>query len=143
LFVVGEAGLGKTAALESACGLAEERGFAVGVGRSNAMESALPFGVFAEALASLGGREVFEREALDLPGPDVRAVQFYAALRWLEGFATAPVLLLWTICTGPTPIRVSVSMRPDSAGRAHNGLLVVGRYEYALSMAEAAGVFRR
>jgi chromosomal replication initiation ATPase DnaA len=46
LFVAGEAGLGKTAALVAACGLAEKRGFAVGVGRGNAMESALPFGVF-------------------------------------------------------------------------------------------------
>jgi tetratricopeptide (TPR) repeat protein len=93
LFAVGEAGLGKTAALDYACRAAEERGFAVGIGRGNAMESALPFGVFAQAFDALGGAEVFEREAVELAEPDVRSAQFYGTLRWLGRFDGAPVLV--------------------------------------------------
>ena len=55
VFVVGEAGLGKTSVLEHACASAGNRGFAYGIGRGDAMESALPFGVLAQAFAQLGG----------------------------------------------------------------------------------------
>jgi DNA-binding CsgD family transcriptional regulator len=162
LFVIAEAGLGKTAALDAACELAGERRFAVGIGRGNAMESALPFGVFAEALAGLGGREVFEREALKRSGPDVRAAQFYAALRWLEGFATAPVLvalddLHWAdadslalvsfLCRRLRGLRAAViaALRPYppsaeelAAGLAHDGHASIERLAPLTRVAAAA-----
>ena len=93
LLVIGDAGLGKTSVLEHACGLAEEQGFFVGVGRGNAMESALPFGVFAQAFDSLGGRGVFDQEGDDRRGPDARAARFYAARRWLSR-CDGPVLVV-------------------------------------------------
>src|SRR5258706_4474782 len=52
LFVIGEAGLGKTSVLESTRELAT--GFAVGVGRGQAVEATLHFGIVREALRGSG-----------------------------------------------------------------------------------------
>src|SRR5215471_7206875 len=55
LFVVGEAGLGKTAVLDRASRLAAAAGLAVGAGRGHPMETGLPFGLVAQALDGVGG----------------------------------------------------------------------------------------
>jgi hypothetical protein len=47
VFVLGEAGLGKTSVLDLACGLAATDGLAVGRGRGHPMETGLPFGLLA------------------------------------------------------------------------------------------------
>ena len=92
LFVLAEAGLGKSSTLERACSLASEQSFSTGLGRGEAMETALPFGLLAQALGGLGGRDV-----LDGPGGpsggDQRAARFYTVLRWLEQSAPRPALV--------------------------------------------------
>jgi DNA-binding CsgD family transcriptional regulator len=93
LFVIGEAGLGKTSVLDRACSTARERGFVCGAGRGDAMESTLPFGVVTQAFAALGGGDVFEQEHINLDGPDTRAAQFSGALRWLSDVPDGPVLI--------------------------------------------------
>jgi DNA-binding CsgD family transcriptional regulator len=84
LFVVGEAGLGKTSLIDRACGLAAAAGLAVGLGRGHPMETGLPFGLAAQALDGPGGRGLLGE---DEPGPASaadRAARFYAVLRWLQ-----------------------------------------------------------
>ena len=58
LFIIGEAGLGKTTLLERAQAMAD--GFEVGYGRGQAIESGLPFGLVSEALGRLGGPNPLE-----------------------------------------------------------------------------------
>jgi len=84
LFVVGEAGLGKTTVLEAAKKLACPD-IRVGWGCGDAMEASLPCGLFAVVLDTVDG----PRNLLDLPG----TARFGAVLRWLEARATKPVLL--------------------------------------------------
>jgi hypothetical protein len=59
LFIVGEAGLGKTSILEHALDAARGR-FQVGSGRGDAVDASLPFGLPAQALGDLVGAELFE-----------------------------------------------------------------------------------
>src|SRR5260370_16945216 len=93
LFVIGEGGLGKTSVLESTRELAT--GFAVGVGRGQAVEATLHFGIVSEALRGLGAGT-----PLDIPkgaapaGLDARAPYFYATLRDLESRKKPAPLLL-------------------------------------------------
>jgi len=54
LFVVGEAGLGKTTVLEYAVATAGAR-FTVGTGRADVAEAALPFGLIGQALDAVLG----------------------------------------------------------------------------------------
>lgn len=94
LFVVGEAGLGKTTILDQARELADSD-VRIGWGRGDAMEASLPFGLFAAVLDTVDG----PRELLDLPsmGPrdgDLQAARFGAVRRWLEETAIQPVLLV-------------------------------------------------
>ena len=92
LFVLAEAGLGKSSTLERACSLASEHSFSTGLGRGEAMEAALPFGLLAQALDGLGGRDVLDGP--DGPsGSDLRAARFYTVLRWLEQSAPRPALV--------------------------------------------------
>ena len=84
LFVVGEAGLGKTALLEGGRSLAAAAGLSTGVGRGHPMEGALPFGVLVQVLDDVGGHGLLRE---DLPGAasgDDRASRFFSVLRWLE-----------------------------------------------------------
>src|SRR2546423_14294845 len=92
LFVVGQAGLGKTAVIERARERAGAE-FQVGAGTGDAMETALPFGLFVQAQAGLGGGRMLEPTVAALSGGDARATRFYEVLRWLEGLAGRPVLL--------------------------------------------------
>jgi len=94
LFVMGEAGLGKTTSLDyaRAVGAIDH---SVGVGRGDVMESALPFGLFAQALEGLGGQNVLlgtETESGRGGVGGSRAARFYGVLRWLRE-ATTPLLL--------------------------------------------------
>ena len=54
LFVVGEAGLGKTSVVDHAARLAAAAGVTVVVGRGHPMETSLPFGLMARALEGHG-----------------------------------------------------------------------------------------
>ena len=93
LFVVGEAGLGKTAVLGYGRDLAAAAGLGIGSGRGHPMEGALPFGVLVQVLDAAGGPGLL-REGQ--PGPargDDRASRFFGVLRWLER-RDGPVLLV-------------------------------------------------
>ncbi|TMC31858.1 MAG: hypothetical protein E6J32_02085 [Chloroflexi bacterium] len=92
LFIVGEAGLGKTTMLERAT--AAGRGqFEIGVGRADAAESTLPFGTIDQALRRLGFRGPTVSKA-GRPSPlQARAARLYSALEFLENLA-APALIL-------------------------------------------------
>jgi ATP/maltotriose-dependent transcriptional regulator MalT len=91
LFVVGEAGLGKTTCLGRAAVLAGS-GVRVGLGRGDVMEASLPFGVFASALGAAGFHDLLAASG-GAGGGDVRAARFYGVLHWL-GEVTDPVLLV-------------------------------------------------
>src|SRR5260370_26159186 len=53
LFIVGEAGLGKTTMVERASAAGRDQ-FRISIGRGDAAESSLPFGVIDQALRGLG-----------------------------------------------------------------------------------------
>jgi tetratricopeptide (TPR) repeat protein len=91
LFVVGEAGLGKTTILDQARELAcpDVR---IGWGRGDVMEASLPFGLFAAVLDTVAGP--CDLLATGPRGGDVQAARFGAVLRWLEETVTQPVLLV-------------------------------------------------
>jgi DNA-binding CsgD family transcriptional regulator len=94
LFVVGEAGLGKTAVLASGRDRAATAGLTIGFGRGHPMEGALPFGVLVQVLDGLGGHGLFRE---DQPAPsygDERAARFFGVLRWLERRDGPPVLIV-------------------------------------------------
>jgi DNA-binding CsgD family transcriptional regulator len=93
LFVVGEAGQGKTSVVDLACGLARGAGVAVGLGRGHPMETSLPFGLVTQVLDGAGGRGLLGE---DQPGPTAagdRAARFYRVLRWLQDRAGSALLL--------------------------------------------------
>ncbi len=93
VFVLAEAGLGKTSLLDYTCRLATASGLRVGFGRGHPMETSLPFGVLAEALREVGGADVLgEDEAAGAAGD--RAGRFYGVLRWLQGQGGRGVLLV-------------------------------------------------
>ncbi|MHB1783669.1 MAG: ATP-binding protein [Acidimicrobiales bacterium] len=89
LFVVGEAGLGKTALVRRAQVMAP--GFTVVAVEAISAEASLPFGVAGEALAALGGSAV----VLEAEAGAERASRFYRALRTLtEAADRGPVLVV-------------------------------------------------
>src|SRR4029077_11681219 len=93
LFVIGEGGLVITSGLETARDQAA--GFVIGVGRGQAMEATLHFGIVSEALRGIGAGT-----PLDIPrsaasaGLDARAAYFYATLRHLESIEQPALILL-------------------------------------------------
>ena len=92
LFVVGEAGLGKTSVIDRACRLAGRAGLAVGLGRGHPLETGLPFGLMTQVLDSLGGRGLLGGEQ---PGAAAsgQAAGFYRVLRWLQDRPGSALLL--------------------------------------------------
>src|SRR5260370_31740706 len=93
LFVVGESGLGKTAALQAAIDQAAIDQAAiehtagvvrVGLARGDAMEQLVPFGMFSQAVDQLGGKDVLRLPGTGMAPADARANHFFAVLRWLE-----------------------------------------------------------
>lgn len=89
LFVEGEAGLGKSSVLDGARAFAQPD-LRVGLGRGDAMETALPFGVLDQALAALGGPAL---AAGPVPATS-RPEQLYRLLRWLESVEQGVLIAL-------------------------------------------------
>ena len=129
LFLLAEAGLGKTSAIDRACRLAAAAGLAVGLARGHPMETSLPFGLLAEALDNVGGRGLLGEGQLDPATADDRAARFYGVLRWLQDRTGSALLLAlddlhWAdadslalisfICRRMGPLRLALiaSLRP-------------------------------
>jgi DNA-binding CsgD family transcriptional regulator len=100
LFVVGEAGLGKTSLIEYAGEQARARPLTVGLGRGHPMETSLPFGLLAQALDDVGGRGLLDEGGPGLSGDrgdggdrGDRAARFYGVLRWLQDRAGTGIVL--------------------------------------------------
>lgn len=90
LFVVGEAGLGKTSLVEQVCRMAQGR-VQVGVARGHPMDTALAFGLFSQLLGRVGGQDVLAAdEAVVMPRP----ARLDATLRWVSRPAVGPLLLV-------------------------------------------------
>ncbi len=94
VFVLAEAGLGKTSLLDQACRFATTAGLAVGLGRGHPMETSLPFGVLLEALQGVGGQGMLEPDESAAGMAGDRAGRFYGVLRWLQGEAGRGTLLV-------------------------------------------------
>ena len=93
LFVVGEAGLGKTTVLEHAVAAAQGR-FKVGVGRADVAEAALPFGLIGQALEVLLGGAAEPANSAGRSAAPAPADYFYAVLGRLRLAATEPLFLV-------------------------------------------------
>ncbi|HEX9096494.1 MAG TPA: AAA family ATPase [Candidatus Dormibacteraeota bacterium] len=93
LFIVAEAGLGKTTMVERASSLAGAD-FRISIGRGDAAESSLPFGVIDQALRGLGFRSPVEVKASRRSPPQARAARLYAALQFLDELPSPALLLL-------------------------------------------------
>src|SRR5205814_2268774 len=93
LFIVGEAGLGKTTMVERARAGSGGR-FKVSIGRGDAAESSLPFGIIDQALRGLGFRSPGQTMAGRRPTLQARAARLYAALQFLEALPSPTFLLL-------------------------------------------------
>src|SRR5579864_5796946 len=92
VFIVGEAGLGKTTMVERAVEAAGSE-FLVGVGRGDATESTLPFGIVDQALRQIGfppSTEPPRRQST----VQIRAARQYGVLQFLE-LVSRPTLLLF------------------------------------------------
>jgi predicted ATPase len=93
LFVIGEAGFGKTSVLDWAVQAARDNGFKIGAGRGDVAEAMLPFGVLEQALQCLlSGDRIPDavNEALE----DLTAAgRFWTVLRQLRKVANRPVLI--------------------------------------------------
>jgi predicted ATPase len=90
LFVLGEAGLGKTAVLEEVCRQASD-GMLVVRARCDPMETSLPYGLLSQILEGLGRR--YELPPAVADGTDGRNTLLYTTLRWLDEAARIPVLI--------------------------------------------------
>lgn len=126
LFVLGEAGLGKTTLLNHTVDLAAGH-FAMGVGRADIAERALPFGLLTQALEPLLGRD--ELTAHGESTAQLAPNRLYAILQRLHEVAKRPMLialddaqwadpdsliLLRLICRriGSMPVALVVTARP-------------------------------
>jgi DNA-binding CsgD family transcriptional regulator len=91
LFIIAEAGLGKTSVLDSTVRHASAD-FAVGRGRGEEMEQMLPFGLLGQALDALHARVLDVRDgvveaAIEPSAPYLRVMQ------WVEARGSSPLLL--------------------------------------------------
>jgi DNA-binding CsgD family transcriptional regulator len=91
IFLVGEAGLGKTSLIDLACRLAGSAGLTVGAGRGDPMETGLPFGLVAQALEAAGGGGNLGQKESSFPAD--KAARFYQVLRWLGNRPGPPLFL--------------------------------------------------
>src|SRR2546429_4465562 len=93
LFIVGEAGLGKTTMVERArAGSGGD--FKTGIGRGDAAESSRPFGIIDQALRGLGFRSPGQTRIGRRTAVQARAARLYAALQFLEALPSPTLLLL-------------------------------------------------
>lgn len=92
MFVVGAAGIGKTAVLQACIRSAEHAGFRVASAVGSPMEAGLPFGLIGQAIVALGGSGVDDPvELARLGGQSARLYRMY---RWLiAATADTPLLL--------------------------------------------------
>ena len=92
LFVLGDAGLGKTSLLDQISRTGAE--LLVVRARCDPMETALPFALLSQIVQGLGGteHEVWAGPA-GQGGADARTATFYRSLRWLQEAASRPMLL--------------------------------------------------
>src|SRR3989442_1530079 len=94
LFLIAEAGLGKTTMLDHARHVAGPA-FVVGGGHGDATEVALPFGIFSQARDDLGSKgEIEPGGSPIIVGTDARSARFYSVLRFLQRKSVEPVLVL-------------------------------------------------
>ena len=93
LFLVGEAGLGKTSVVDQACRLARGLGLTVGLGRGHPLETSLAFGLMTELLDSLGGRGLLGEVHAGRSVGGAQAARFYGVLRWLQDRAGSALFL--------------------------------------------------
>ncbi|MDA8399916.1 MAG: LuxR C-terminal-related transcriptional regulator [Actinomycetota bacterium] len=93
LFVVGEAGLGKTSILRRAISDAAMSGIRVGFGEGVASESRLGFGLLQQTWKQLGS-DGWIGGSESRPFADLRTAPFYWFMNWLEEQAnSAPVMI--------------------------------------------------
>lgn len=92
LFVVGEAGLGKTTVLEHAVAAARGR-FRAGIGRADVAEAALPFGLISQALEAVLGDSATLADPAQRSAAPSPADYFYAVLANLRRAAAEPLFL--------------------------------------------------
>ena len=93
LFIVGEAGLGKTTMVGRASAAGRDR-FRISIGRGDAAESSLPFGVIDQALRGLGFQSPTDLKSSRRSPPQARAARLYAALQFLDQLPSPALLLL-------------------------------------------------
>ena len=93
LFIVGEAGLGKTTMVERASAATRDQ-FRITIGRGDAAESSLPFGVIDQALRGLGFRSPTHPKTARQSSPQARSARLYAALQFLDELPSPALLLL-------------------------------------------------
>jgi DNA-binding CsgD family transcriptional regulator len=138
LFVVGEAGLGKTTVLEYAVAAARGR-FTVGVGQADVAEAALPFGLIGQAVDAVVAGANGSTGAPDRSFAPAAADYFYAVLAALrQAAANGPLFvalddahwadpdsltLLRLICRriAALPVAVLVTARPWPADALRTG----------------------
>jgi len=94
LFVVGDAGLGKTTMLELARSLGGSE-FDVVLGCGDPMESSLPFGIVSQTLRDLPTGWTPVALKPPSPGAEAHAALFYEALRLLQESTERPTLLMF------------------------------------------------
>src|SRR5438874_3550756 len=93
LFIVGEAGLGHATMVERASAVGRDQ-FRISIGRGDAAESSLPFGVIDQALRGLGFRGPADGKTTRRSPPQARAARLYAALQFLDELPSPALLLL-------------------------------------------------
>jgi len=120
LFVLAEAGLGKTSAINHACRQAAAAGLAVGFGRGHPMETSLPFGLLAQALDGVGERDLLREGGPGQATADDRAARFYGVLRWLQDRSGSALLLALDDLLGRCRLarRDLLSLPPDKPAAA-------------------------
>jgi DNA-binding CsgD family transcriptional regulator len=79
--------------VERASGAGREQ-FRISIGRGDAAESSLPFGVIDQALRGLGFRSPIDVKASRRSPPQARAARLYAALQFLDELPSPALLLL-------------------------------------------------
>lgn len=92
LFLVGDAGIGKTTLVDEACSLAGGRGFALGHARCSEVEASIPFGLIDRVFGDVGGP--VPGTAADRGSPtDVLAARYGGLVDWLRHGAPVPLLI--------------------------------------------------
>jgi DNA-binding CsgD family transcriptional regulator len=160
LYVLGEAGLGKTSVLDYARRQAGAAGLGVGFACGYPMETSLPFGLLMQALDKVGGRGLLSKHRTASSGD--RAATFFRVLRWLQDQAGGPlvlafddvhwadadsVALLSFLCRRLDSLRLGIlgTMRPwpsaagdAAAALAHEGAAVIRQLSPLSEQAAAA-----